>query len=228
MELDHIFICTQKDAPEAELLKAFGLLEGSRNVHLGQGTANRRFFFHNTMLELLWLDNPKDAQSELTRPTGLFERCSLSDTSTSPFGFCFRPTNSGAKNSSDAETKATFPAWDYRPSFFPKSLAAEVGLAPLTEPMWFFLSFASRPSNRKDIKDSKEPLNHEIGFKELTAVVIQGMHSEELSLPAECVNSVDGFAIKQGDTHLIELEFDGGGARKSHDFRPALPLVLRW
>ena len=49
MELDHIFICTEKEAPQGDLLKEFGLVEGSSNIHPGQGTANRRFFFKNFM-----------------------------------------------------------------------------------------------------------------------------------------------------------------------------------
>jgi Rho-binding antiterminator len=56
-ELDHLFICTTIGAPEADRLVAFGLTEGTPNVHPGQGTANRRFFFHNFMLELLWVHN---------------------------------------------------------------------------------------------------------------------------------------------------------------------------
>lgn len=54
-ELDHVFIWTAAGAPEADLLRDFGLTEGPPNVHPGQGTANRRFFFHNAMLELLWV-----------------------------------------------------------------------------------------------------------------------------------------------------------------------------
>ncbi len=58
MELDHVFVCTARDAPEAERLRALGLVEGTSNVHHGQGTANRRFFFANAMLELLWVHDP--------------------------------------------------------------------------------------------------------------------------------------------------------------------------
>ncbi|AFY78420.1 MAG: hypothetical protein IGR93_19055 [Hydrococcus sp. C42_A2020_068] len=54
-ELDHLFICTAIGAPEADRLLSFGLTEGTPNIHPGQGTANRRFFFHNVMLELLWV-----------------------------------------------------------------------------------------------------------------------------------------------------------------------------
>ena len=75
-ELDHIFICTSIGAGEADRLIAFGLAEGTPNVHQGQGTVCRRFFFHNAYLELLWVENPAEAQSNLIRPTYLWERWS--------------------------------------------------------------------------------------------------------------------------------------------------------
>ncbi len=54
-ELDHVLVCTQVGAPEAEALVDFGLSEGSANRHPGQGTANRRFFFRNAMIELAFV-----------------------------------------------------------------------------------------------------------------------------------------------------------------------------
>ncbi len=217
MKLDHIFICTKEGAPEAELLKAFGLSEGSNNIHPGQGTANRRFFFHNVVLELLWLENPAEAQSELTNPTGLYERCSLVNKNISPFGFCFWPSD-------NTEKSAPFPAWKYSPTFFPKPLAVEIGKAPLEEPMWFFISFLTKPGP----EDSKEPWNHDIGFKELTKVTVSIANTSGLSVPANKANSLDGFNVKQDSSHLMELEFDAGTRGEVHDFRPSLPLVLRW
>ena len=57
IELDHLFVCTAPGAPEAEELVRFGLREGPPNRHPGQGTANRRFAFANTMIELLWVSD---------------------------------------------------------------------------------------------------------------------------------------------------------------------------
>ena len=91
MEIDHIFICTNTKAPSGDLLKEFGLIEGSPNTHPGQGTANRRFYFHNLMLELLWVENIDEVQSERTKPMRLFERCLLRTDEISPFGIGFRP-----------------------------------------------------------------------------------------------------------------------------------------
>jgi len=69
--LDHLFVCLSRGAPEADNLTRFGLIEGPRNIHPGQGTANRRFFFENAMLELSWVEDPDEAQNEQTAPTKL-------------------------------------------------------------------------------------------------------------------------------------------------------------
>ena len=53
--LHHVFVTTAPGAPEAEALIELGMVEGSSNTHPGQGTANRRFFFEDMGLELLFL-----------------------------------------------------------------------------------------------------------------------------------------------------------------------------
>ncbi len=93
VELDHIFICTELGAPEADQLVAFGLVEGTSNVHPGQGTANRRFFFHNAMLELVWVYDEREARSPPIAPAQLWERWRYRFTGYSPFGICLRPLN---------------------------------------------------------------------------------------------------------------------------------------
>src|SRR5437667_11016558 len=94
-EIDHLFICTCIGACEAERLLAFGLTEGTPNVHPGQGTANRRFFFRNAFLELLWVQDSSTAQSAAIRPTHLWEHWSGRRSSACPFGFIFRPAGPG-------------------------------------------------------------------------------------------------------------------------------------
>jgi hypothetical protein len=62
IEIDHVFVCTSINGLEADCLRDLGLREGSSNVHPGQGTANRRFFFTNAMLELLWVTDRAEAR----------------------------------------------------------------------------------------------------------------------------------------------------------------------
>ena len=91
LELDHMFVMTSRGGTEADTLTSLGLTEGRGRRHIGQGTANRCFFFRNTMLELLWIDDVEAARSERTRRTRLWERWSNRDRGASPFGICVRP-----------------------------------------------------------------------------------------------------------------------------------------
>ena len=104
MELDHLFLAVPDRGACGDPLVAFGLTEGSGNRHEGQGTANRRFFFPNLMLEILWVEDEREARSALTGPMGLFERCR--EAGASPFGVGIR-----------AEGPLSFPAWEYRPRY---------------------------------------------------------------------------------------------------------------
>src|SRR4051794_24412182 len=107
LELDHLFLFASVEAPEADRLMSLGLTEGSGNVHPGQGTANRRFFFRNAMLELLWVSDEREVRSEPIAPTRLWERSQSHRTGASPFGICLRST--------DGTTPAPpFETWSYR------------------------------------------------------------------------------------------------------------------
>lgn len=112
MQLDHIFIRSSKGGIEAETLLEFGLVEGTPNTHPGQGTANRRFFFHNMMIELLWVEDISEVQNERTKPLKLFERLSGTSEVVSPFGICFRP-------SENCNSIVPFTCWKYKPVYLP-------------------------------------------------------------------------------------------------------------
>lgn len=218
VELDHIFIATARGASEADKLVERGFSEGSPNRHAGQGTANRRFFFRNAMLEFLWIDNEEEIQSEITRPTLLHERLHRSDPMVSPFGVCFRPANREAAS-------APFPAWSYKPAYLPDHLRIEIGRdTPLAEPMWFFLSFSARPDQAPP--GSRQPLQHANGFREITSARIAVPSRHDLS-PAAQVAQVHGVALVQESAHGLEIEFDHGGRGVRYDFRPGIPLVVR-
>lgn len=217
--IDHIFIATQVNAPEAELLTTFGLSEGTPNQHLGQGTANRRFFFENAFLELLWITDASEAQAERVKPTHLYERLSQQDPNISPFGICFRPA-------AQTDLAIPFPCWNYQPSYLPPHLSIPMAMNnQLTEPLWFVLPFGTAPSTFS--AEKQQPLEHALGFKQLTSVHVT-QPIEAKSIAAQQANQVEGFKIEQGEKHLLELGFDGEQAGLSHDFRPSLPLIIKW
>ncbi len=219
MGIDHIFIHSQSAAPEAKLLKSFGLIEASANTHLGQGTANRRFFFKNLFLELLFLENIEDAQSETTKPTQLFERLSHHDAEVSPFGFCFRPQNA-------TQTAAPFLSWHYHPAYLPPHLHVDIAQQlSLAEPMWFYLSFATRPDQAAPEK--QQPFQHRHGISEVTKIKLHIPKLSE-SLTVNEVQHIENFELIESKKHLLEMTFNHGIQGLTHDFRPDLPLIFHY
>jgi hypothetical protein len=219
-ELDHLFIATDEGAPAAEELIDFGLTEGTPNVHVGQGTANRRFFFHNAFLELLWVRDPDEAQSDLTWPTQLWERWSRRRKEASPFGLCLRPV--------DLRTEALpFPSWQYRPAYLPSPLVIHVAEnIPPSEPTWFYLPFGRRPDAVAGEK--RQRLDHAVGFREVTGVRFTAPRLGTESETARRTASAASLTGTQAREHLLEMTFDGGSQGKARDFRPILPLIFRW
>ena len=144
-EVDHFFICTDIGAPMADALASFGWVEGPPNTHPGQGTANRRFFFDNAMLELLWVHDEVEAGSEPGRRAHLLERWQGRAAGASPFGVIFRPVEA-------APQALPFPGWTYRPAYLPEDRSMHIGhnSDDITEPLCVYVSEGQRqePSPR--------------------------------------------------------------------------------
>jgi len=221
-ELDHFFICTSVGAPVAERLIEFGLTEGAPNRHPGQGTANRRFFFANAFLELVWVDNPAEAQSPLVRRTGLWERWSQRGHGSSPFGICLRPVG-------QPSDQVPFEAWEYRPPYLPAPLCIQMSTRSEVhvEPLLFYIAFGRRADSYEPSR--RQPLAHAAGLRAITRLRVS-MQSTP-SVPAELVaveQQCRCLSFASADEDLMEVGFDDETAGRSHDFRPSLPLILRW
>ncbi len=113
MQIDHIFIFSNSSGSEADELVNFGLTEGSSRVHPGQGTTNRKFYFENFFLEILWVHRPPEIQNNRTKPTKLWERSNFEHNEYSPFGLCL-------VNDAHSEQIFTNPS-TYQPEYFPEA-----------------------------------------------------------------------------------------------------------
>jgi hypothetical protein len=213
IELDHLFVCTAPGAPEAEELVRFGLREGPPNQHPGQGTANRRFAFANAMIELLWVSDAKEAQSECPRRTLLWERWSGRGGEASPFGICLRPVDS-------QNPELPFPAWEYRPAYLPNSLAMHIGDVGVEEPMWIYLSFMRRVDRLQRF------VEHPVGIREITSLTLTTPVPLRSAVAQRMVES-GILSTQKGPRSLLEIGFDGNRRKETVDFRPHLPLVFQ-
>jgi hypothetical protein len=218
LELDHLFISTTADAPEVDELLTFGLTEGTRNNHPGQGTTNRRIFFQNAMLEFLWVENEQEVRSSVIAPTQLWERWQYRQSGYSPFGLCIRP---------EIGRSLPFATWAYRPPYLPPQIQIDIaaGTRPV-EPLLFVIPFGSRPDTFP--ADRRQPLAHACGFHEITGLEIMMSTTEPLSPAIQFVHESGLVIFRAGDEPRLDVEFDQGVQGQRHDFRPTLPLRFRW
>jgi hypothetical protein len=213
IELDHLFVCTAYGAPQAETFVQFGLREAPANQHPGQGTSCRRFAFANAMIELLWVNNPSEAQNQSTRSTLLWERWAGRESNASHFGICLRPADPNAMG------EAPFPSWEYRPAYLPDPLLMHIGEAGIEEPMWVYMSFMKRAQREHWFT------GHPAGIREITGLTLTT--PVPLRSPvSERVMESGILATRIGSPPLLEAEFDGKPRNQRMDFRPHLPIVF--
>ena len=229
MELDHLFVLLRPDAPDDPLaerlerasagLREAGLDEGSPNVHPGQGTACRRFFFDNAMFELLWLTDAEAAARSPAERLALSVRAS--DPAACPFGVAFRP-------SLVPNEPAGFPHAPYRPAYLPEPLEIQVARdGSPREPLWFHLPFVPPGKRRQDpSRSAPEPREHPAGIERLTAV--------EITLPdapgplARSISASQPIRWLRGKHFRLALIFDHGRHPRVVDPVDGLPLSLRF
>lgn len=218
-ELDHIFILCPADAEQAaQSLRRVGLKEGSRNYHEGQGTACRRFFFENTYIELLWVSNADEAQSEPTRRTRLWERWSKAPRAACPFGIVLR-----AGSTPDVEA-CPFASWVYRPRYLPSNLGIDIAEGtPLEEPELLYLGF-----QRGRARQGAEPTAHGIPTRNITRVTLALPAWHRPSTTARALEIRGLLNFTTADRYFVSLTLDDGKCANTTDLRPDVPMILKW
>ena len=211
IELDHFLILTGPGAPLAELVCDIGLTEGPRNDHPGQGTANRRFFFSNSALELLYVRDANEAANGRGSRMCIVERANNTDAS--PFGLIVKETGE--------PTNVPFPGWRYCPEYFRTDQCFHVGenSGLLEEPLCICM-----PRNAPLLDAQLKLVNPQMVVTELRISVPVIRPSATLEAVADC----DRIALRLNEPHRMEIVFNDAEEGKSIDMTPELPLVIRW
>jgi hypothetical protein len=217
LAVDHVFICVENPQAAERALADFGLQFGRRRIHQGQGTANACVFFDNAYLELLWRHDDDELQSQVVRPVGLWERVRWRETGASPFGVAFR--------AEDAEIPIE--TWPYDAPFLPEGTNIPIVTPQFMwrEPLIFLFvprAPVTSPSGRQP------PSEHRGKRRRLTRVTVCGPETPRLSPGLSMLRDLDVLGLKPAAEHHLELDWDGATSGEFHDFRPIVPLVLRW
>jgi hypothetical protein len=122
------------------------------------------------MLELLWIDKPEEAQSEVIAPTRLWERWkgrwSPTDRRSSqgacPFGSCLR---------SETDAQLPFLTWNYRPPYLSETSTLSItnNSNNIVEPLLFHLYPCKRPSHQS--------LAHHLNLRALTRISLSSPYA---------------------------------------------------
>jgi hypothetical protein len=225
MELDHIFIFSEAPEQAAQLLQQFGLTEGTSNVHPGQGTACRRFFFNNAYLELVWVTSEQEIKKPVIAKTKLWERSQYKLTNYCPFGLCFRKQNQINNSAALFED-----GWQYKPPYLPEDLY--VNVASNTdfpkEPMLFEMPFY-RIAPKDYPAEQQQSLNHKKGFQEITKVILTLPTTiDHLSGPMKKVTSKSIVTLLEGKNYSAALEFDHCIKGETQSFQSIIALTIHW
>jgi hypothetical protein len=228
LAFDHVIIFVSRDAPERGVLEGAGFRTAPGvNQHEGQGTASVTYEFSNAFLELAWPDERVPVSPALERAYEKFKLRSAWRTSGwSPFSF--------AMHRNGPPAPLPVPSWNATAPWMAPGTSIEI-LTPrddTTSP-----SIGIHPGgvsedpaldvSRRDLR-AAGALNHPIGVKRVTLVRLITPPGYR---PIDAVSYVQKLGVMDvvaGSEWTLELTFDGAAQGKSRDFRPDLPLRIRY
>lgn len=182
-------------------------------MHPGQGTRNRKFYFENFFLEIIWESDEEELRSELIAPLHLWERVHYQVTGNSPFGLILAYTD---------DTNALFgPGVTYQPEYTPPGIVFTV-LPHHTEP---YLPWTCRLPETMHTFPKNEPIDHAVGIRELSRVTVSLSATNYQNAFTKLVEKSLNVAFKPAEQPHITLEFDHQQQGKSHTFQQ-LPLTI--
>jgi len=215
MEIDHIFIFSNTNGSEADKLVEFGFTEGSSRVHPGQGTVNRKFYFDNFFLEILWVHNENEIKSDLILPTKLWERADFSKNTYSRLGLCLVNTDDTDVLFSDAI--------QYQPLYFTAGLAIDV----LTNEVNSSLPWTFRLPFKGEKKKTSEPTEHSNNIRCLTKAEFSFSPNNESYNFLQVFDNQTNISFNPQQRHSLILTFDDHRQGKTQIFDD-LDLVIMY
>ena len=211
LSLSHAWIVVPTGAPQRTLLEKAGFrIDPTVNHHDGQGTSSITVEFENGFLELIYPD-PTVPVSESNKVGA--EKFRLKSewrtTGYSPIGIVFDRTPS---------TPATlpFPTWKISADWMEKGTFIEM-MTPREMPKAVSLSISSH-TNRPNVSAPHR----------LTAMRVVAPNADRLPPSAAWIAEQGLMKFDIGADWLLEVTLDAGKQGITKDFRPDLPLTVRY
>jgi hypothetical protein len=230
VEVDHVFLATRPGAPEAAALRAAGFrVPDQPTRHTGGGTASLSILFENAYLELLYPDSTAGDGASSPAERAHWRRVfGWRESGASPVGVGLRRL-AGGPDSLPFPTERMAPQPWMRPDMemhlvttAADSAAPGVFVVPRGMALTGWIDRVRRDSARAPM------LQHPLGVRRVTGVRVVVTHPDGIPPNLRLLRDARVLRVERGADPHVELTFDGGGRGSTRDFRPELPLVIRY
>ena len=211
LNLSHAWIVVSTGAPQRALLEKAGFrIDPTVNRHDGQGTASITVEFENGFLELMYPDPSVPVSPANKAGAEKFRLKSEWRTSGySPIGIVFDRTPS-------TPAAFPFPTWKISADWMEKGTFIEM-LTPKDMPKAVSLSISSH-TNRPTVNAPHR----------LTAMCVVAPAADRLPPAADYIAAHGLMKFDVGEQWLLDVTLDEGKQGITKDFRPDLPLTVRY
>jgi hypothetical protein len=228
--LDHAWIVAAAGAPERKLLEDAGFTIAARqNSHEGQGTSSVTAEFLNGYLELIWVDDSVPGTPVIVEK--FRNRGDWRKSGWSPIGI-------GLRRTGDAKAALPWTTWQIpRAAWLPEGSAIEM-LTPRDNPKGpsIFITpsaLAVDEARNREIasgeSDEAKDFHHKNGTQRMTAVRLVAPGPAALAgLPVDDLREQAGVSMAVGGEWVLEVTLDDNARKQRRDFRPKLPLVVKY
>lgn len=220
--VDHVFIWCDDHSIMNQIFESKGFITHRGKPHRGQGTVGSYILLSNMYIEFISVDNRKefDNNNKQHNLKSMSVKPEWRINNSSPFGIGLHFTNNDTLNH-EFETFIYQQDWMNDSTYYmmSKSVATHI-----QEPAVFII-----PPYKKFNPDRyNHLLNHDNGIKTATSITIITTNTNKWSETVTALNNFDGFEIKRGEEELMTITFDNYKTGTTKDFRPELPLIIKY
>ncbi|NEQ98549.1 MAG: VOC family protein [Cyanothece sp. SIO2G6] len=205
LEIDHIFVCVDVE-PDPREFSQLGLLCSERVIRREeQGTASRLIFFNNVYLELVWIENPQQAEIYAMRSgVDYLARSQWRVSRFCPFGIALR-------HSEVRDSSAELGIFEQTSSAIDEVIRlASSNLVAQWEPLCYIIPSAIALTTLFAHAQSMQGqlTNHALGIQHLTHTSLAIQHSGTLTSPISMLSMEEIVELKREQPFELILTFD--------------------
>ena len=222
LEIDRLFICTDRGEKAISMLRQLGLYCPSTVVQSkSQGTRSQIFFFQNIYIAIIWLG---DEDRQLDTAIDFKKRVNWRESLASPFG-----VGLSKKSNMSESAKSELPVDDWVVN---NHIAySQQNQKSSLEPLFFTLPDRLKYSNilNQNLPQNQRYINHPLEVRNITNIRIavqRGKRRDSNIISWARYSQL--LEIERAAKPLLAFTFDDGVQGKIFDARPVLPVIFRY